>query len=191
MATSKKVTSSCISEYNLIQYVKDTYGNASLTSKKIIGGITPLLQSHYGGDMDCTLTSITTILNNGNAVEVYKKVEQIAKKYFYNSNRGTNPLVIKCILDKMTNKKSKRGYLKNIGYSWSSIKTLIKANKPIILSMNNDGRNYYKNHSVTIVGYAEYNGGKVKMLAVYDNWSRSTRYIDYNKLSVISSINYI
>lgn len=180
-----------ISESNVIEYIKQTYDKANLKSRKVIGGIAPLLQSNYGGDMDCTLTSITTILNDGDPNALYTRVEKVAKKYFYNENRGTNPLFIKCILDKLTGKKTSRGYLKNIGYNWSKIKKNIGAKKPMILSMNNDGRNYYKNHSVTIVGYAEYNDGNVKMLIVYDNWYRSESYIDFNKLSCISSINYI
>ena len=55
--------------------------------------------------------------------------------------------------------------------------------------MNNDGRNYYINHSVIIVGYMEYTSN-CKMLIVYDNWDESVSYIDFNKLSKISCINY-
>ena len=180
-----------LSDANLIQYIKDLYGKANLTRRKVIGGIKPLLQKNYGGEMDCTLTSITTILNNGNPEEVYKTVEKVAKKCFYNEKRGTSPLFVKSMLDKLTKKKSKRGYLKNVGYTWSEIKKVVDSNRPIILSMNNDGRNYYKNHSVTIIGYVEYNNGSVKMLAVYDNWYSSISYVDYNKLFTVSSINYL
>ena len=180
-----------ISESNVIEYIKQTYGKAGLKTRKVINSIDPLLQSNYGGDMDCTLTSITTILNDGDPAALYNKVESVAKKYLYRENRGTSFLFIKCIFDKVSGKKTSRGYLKNIGYNWSKIKKNIDAKNPMILSMSNDGRDYYKNHSVTIIGYSEYNEGNVKMLIVYDNWYRSISYIDYNKLSLISCINYL
>ena len=49
-----------------------------------------------------------------------------------------------------------------------------------------DGLEYYKNHSVLIVGYLQ--TVDKKMLVIYDNWFKSVSYIDYDKLSVISSI---
>ena len=151
-----------------------------------------MLQADYGEDYDCSITCITAMLSNGNPDETYKKVEEIAKKYFYNGKTiGTIPFFIKAILDEAANVNSKRGYGKNIGFTWSKIKSLIAMDKPIILSMLNDGRNYYRNHSVTIVGYNEYNNGKVRLLAVYDNWRKTISYIDYSKLCTISSINYI
>ena len=180
-----------LSGSNILDYLKDTYGAVNLTHKKTIGGLNPLLQANYGGDMDCTLTSITTILNTGDPAETYNQVEAVAKKYFYHPKIGTNFFCIKPILNALTGEKTHSGFLKNLGYSWNDITTTIQEKRPIILSMWNDGKNYYKKHSVLIVGYAEYNDGAIKMLMVYDNWYRSVSYIDFNKLSWISSINYI
>ena len=52
--------------------------------------------------------------------------------------------------------------------------------------MLNDGRKYYKNHTVTVIGYKKYK--KAKILIVADNWHKEVCYIDYNKLSFISSL---
>jgi hypothetical protein len=62
------------------------------------------------------------------------------------------------------------------------------------LNIHNDGRDYYKNHSVVVVGFVTYqiDGGKqIHMIAVYDNWTNSIGYVDYQKLSKISSVNYL
>ena len=60
--------------------------------------------------------------------------------------------------------------------------------------MYSDGRNYYSNHSVLIVGYREYplNNSKkaIRFLIVQDNWNKNVSFIDYDKLSIVSSINY-
>ena len=52
-----------------------------------------------------------------------------------------------------------------------------------------DGRGYYKDHSVTIIGAEEYEQGR--FLLVLDNWHETVSLIDYDKLWIISSINWI
>lgn len=176
---------------NLLKYVEDTYGPITFCAESRISGYTPLLQDNYGKDNDCTLTCITSILSEGQPQGTYEKVEAIALKYGYNGDgSGTNPFAIKTILDKASGTRSKRGYGKGIGYTWKKIKSLIAEDKPIILSLNNDGRDCYVNHSVVIAGVKEFDN-KYKFLRVYDNWYLTPGYIDYKKLSMISSINYL
>ena len=177
---------------NVNDYVKENCGSVEKREQVMITGFIPLLQKDYGKPYDCTLTCITAILSRGkNVEETYEKVEKVAEKHFYDGdNYGTIPIFIKSIIDEVAKVNSKRGYGKGIGYNWETIKTIIRTNKPIILSMQNDGRNYYKNHSVTIIGFREYNGGELKLLVIYDNWKKSVSYVDYDKLNVISSINY-
>jgi hypothetical protein len=76
-------------------------------------------------------------------------------------------------------------YGKGIGYDYDYIKKEIDEGNPIVLSMHSDGLDGYKNHSVTIVGYKDY--GNAKMIQIYDNWYSSHSYLDYDKLSTISS----
>ena len=70
------------------------------------------------------------------------------------------------------NLKTKSAYIKGVGFNLNSIKTILNNQKPIILTMHNDGRNYYKVHSVTIIGYDIYsinNKKTIPFLLVYDN----------------------
>jgi hypothetical protein len=103
----------------------------------MVTGFIPLLQKDYGKPYDCTLTCITAILSCGkNVEETYEKVEKVAEKHFYDGdNYGTIPIFIKSIIDEVAKVNSKRGYGKGIGYNWETIKTIIRTNKPIILSM--------------------------------------------------------
>ena len=167
--------------------------------QRTIGNIKPLLQNDYGEDNDCTITSITTIIHSWvshiDINFIYNQVEAIARKYGYNGINGTNPIVIKQVYQKslktfqipyVVNSR----YMKGIGFTWNFIKDRIDhSNNPILLNLWKDGRNYYYSHSVVIVGYA--NTYNKKFLVVYDNWIKDYSYIDYDKLSLISSIQVI
>lgn len=200
--TGKRLTSS-----NINNYLEELFPNSrkrAIKSKTL--DLIPLLQEDYGEANDCTITSITTCICNlldKAPEEVYSVVEHIAKKNGYNgTTNGTNPLKIKKIYDlslKSFGSKliTKSGYGKCIGYSYDKICNLIDAKTPIILSVNNDGRNYYRNHSITIIGYTRYrlqlaNGitRERRMLKVYDNWYKEYGFVDYEVLSTISSINH-
>lgn len=144
-----------------------------------------LLQKNYGDVNDCTLTSMACIFGE----EYYDKIEKTAIKYGHNTRNGTNPFTVKQIMTSLGfNGTAYSSYGKNIGYNYTKIKSLIDNNILIILNITNDGRNYYKNHSVTIIGYEEYVNHK--FLLVYDNWCENVCYIDYDKLCVVSSINW-
>ena len=197
--SKKKLTSSNIQSYMAEMYPKLT---VKTEKSKIISSIPALLQKDYGEDNDCTLTSLTAIMmfltKQTKANNIYPVVEKIAKQYGYTGSTGTNPLFIKKIFDNVlkslsVKKISRAKYLKCGGYNFALIKQLINARTPIILSMSTDGRDYYENHSVLIVGYKEYvlSDNKIKrFLIVQDNWNKDKSFIDYDKLSVISSINY-
>ena len=83
---------------------------------------------------------------------------------------------------------AKSAYGKGIGCTLKKLETILKTT-PIVLNLWNDGRNYYKNHSVVIVGVDVYEHGV--FLRVYDGWHLKTSLIDYKKLSIIMSINWI
>ena len=196
--------SSRLTENNLNKYLVENYGGPMLREKKvIIEGIQPLLQKNYGEAYDCTLTSITTIISwldpTLDIQTIYDKVESIAKKYLYNGSKtGTMPIFIQPIFNQSLeyfniNKTTKFRYFKKIFFDFEFIQKQIDNNNPLILSLLTDGRDYYKNHSITIIGYSRIqteNRNLAKMLLVYDNWSKEISYIDYNKLSIISGINF-
>lgn len=189
---------------NVEEYLKKKFNTEDVQqiSSKVLP-ITPLLQNDYGEAGDCTLTSITTCINYYRAgqsaiQEIYDYVEKVAKKWGYNGNIGTFPLFIQYIYNKVlkkfpcVKKKTAQRYFKNVGFNFNTIKNTINKSTPIVLSINNDGRNYYKNHSITIIGYKVFKVNKqtVNMLVVYDNWYANEAYVDFDALPVIASINY-
>ena len=188
-----------LTDHNFGQYCVLPF---SVKSEKEIENILGLLQRNYGQEQDCTLTSLTALLlhytkKNG-VQDIYHEVERIATKLGYKGNIGTNPLVIRCLMQSLLKryqikKTCYSGYLKSIGFTINSLKKLLDKDIPIILNLSDDGRKYYKNHSVLVIGYKEIvlsNKKTMFFLKVKDNWNKETSYIDYAKLSIISSINY-
>lgn len=149
-----------------------------------------LLQKNYGEDYDCTLTSLAAMFGE----EHYALIESIAKKHGYDGKKkGTNPLTVKAIMQDVLYSIGKKGkcysrYGKGVAFNWYTIGILLERGHHVVLNIYKDGRGYYKNHSVLIVGIAFL--GKHKLLAVYDNWNDGISYVDYDKLGVISSINW-
>nr|DAL48832.1 MAG TPA_asm: cysteine protease [Caudoviricetes sp.] len=150
-----------------------------------------LLQKNYGKRLDCTLTSLACIFGE----QYYSDIEKIAEKYGYNGDKwGTNPLAVKSITKEFTRRwdipgRAKSAYGKGVGWTWAFIKAIVSRDIPLVLNLWKDGRGYYKDHSVTIIGAEEYE--KARFLLVLDNWRETVSLIDYEKLCIISSINYI
>ena len=162
------------------KFIKQFYGANTielLDYKKL--SVQPFLQNDYGEANDCTLVSITSILHYLNKEpfeKIYPKVENIAKKYFYNGKTcGTIPIFIKQIFQTAAGRKVKNIYLKSIGFTFNQIIEQIDNSNPVILNMMDDGIGKYENHSVVVVGYAVYrmNSDKIiPVLLINDNWSK-------------------
>lgn len=152
--------------------------------------MTGLLQKNYGKAQDCTLTCMACIFGE----EHYSEIERIALKYGYDGDkRGTNPFMIRSIMRDVTRRlglqgRCKSAYGKGVGWTWAKIKGLVSAGVPVILNMWDDGRKYYHDHSVTVIGVEEYE--KAKFLLVLDNWHETISLIDYGKLCIVSSLNW-
>lgn len=180
-----------LNKNNIINYILEKYDDfdEAVSVLKNTLEIEPFLQRRYGefGDGDCFLTSVMTCIryyskNKLSDEEIYPVVRKIAKDHFFSSKVGTNPIMMKSIFDKSLAQfnfktKTSSGYLKNIGFNLATIKNNIRKQKPVIFSMFNDGRNYYKSHSITVVGFETFKllNNKTKktklinMLVVYDN----------------------
>lgn len=170
--------------------LRQEYPNLGIVKEcKNLGG-RALLQEDYGEDYDCTLTCLAFLFGSEN----YTLIERIAKRYGYSGTvSGTNPLTVKSVMKKVMQELQIKGtpksaYIKNVGFKWNTLKELLNSNHYVILNLSTDGRDYYKNHSVTIIGYGEYKGAN--LLLVYDNWHTTVSYIDYDKMCSICSINY-
>ena len=164
------------------------YGPGELTEYTLAGKC--LLQKNFGEDYDCTLTSLAAIFGE----EHYELIESFAKDYGYDGKkRGTSPLVVASIMQRVMEELGIEGtarsrYGKGVGFSWTFIGKLLSRGHHVVLNLYRDGRGYYKNHSVLVVGIAKY--GPHRLLAVYDNWNSGVSYVDYDKLCMIASINW-
>lgn len=194
-----------INKNNLSEYLRSKYGEgykANLEgSNRLINYVTPLLQEDYGLAGDCTITSMTCILEylyHRPIQEIYDIVEAIDKKYGYNGSFGTIPLLINRIFKQaekqlgVNSVKWSSGYIKGLGFSFGTIVQQINLQHPLILSISNDGRGYYKSHSVTVVGYMVFrvNGKLQRFLRLQDNWNKEQTYLDFECLNRLCSINY-
>lgn len=194
--------------HNIENYLLEKFPGAKEVksiSKKVIE-MDAFCQRNLGeaSDGDCTLTSLTTIIYYHCKKEIdhraiYSVVRNWAEKHFFNGKSGTFPLFIKRIFDKSLKSlnikalNTKAAMVKGIGFNLNTIKKTIDNKKPIAFSIFNDGRDYYSNHTITIVGYEIFkldNNKKVTMLLVYDNWTTSLSYVDYDLVCTISSVNY-
>lgn len=177
--------------------------------------IQPHLQSQVGGerDGDCTITSISTVfeflMNRKVPFEsIYSTVLQCENpKWIYNGNLyGTLVWMIKPFMQSILDHYRKlnlvtdrsgveQRMLKDVGYNSQMIMDEIKNDNPVILNIGgHPKKDYYHYHSITIVGYRMYynkKGGVKILLKVYDNWSESNRFVDYDALPRLSTINFM
>lgn len=150
-----------------------------------------LLQKNYGKAQDCTLTCLACIYGE----QWYGTIERIASKYGYNGDKkGTNPLTVKAITRELLKTlhepgKPKSAYGKIVGWNWLTARRLVERGIPAVLNLWDDGRGYYHDHSVVLVGVEEYQ--RAKFLLVLDNWNEAISLIDYGKLCAVSSLNWV
>ena len=205
-----RLTDKNIQNYILSSHLN--YGDITLKSVNQLA-IQPFLQEDFRLNQgSCSIASIATCIyyhcpQSYDINVIYAAVEAIASRYFYKpSGYGVPPIFIRIIYEKaldyfqLPHKEIKSKYINHIGFNYKTIKEQINQKNPVILSLFNDSRNYYKSHTVTVIGYAEFNlldnftqtilyQKKIKhMLLVYDNWTKEVSYIDPDIISPISSI---
>lgn len=196
----KRLHTANIRDY-LIQNYNFGHKLTEVARKQIFAPI--FLQDNYGEDSDCTLTSILTLAKYYNKEldehEVYNYAEKIAKKYLYSgATYGTIPFSHRAIAQKVFKHFNiphnfQVKYLKNVGFDIWDIFKQLDAGHPVILSLQNDGRDYYRGHTITVVGYIEFcdeYGHLIYLLMVYDNWFSTFALFDYETMSSLSCIVY-
>lgn len=204
-----------ISRINFVhRYIQEELGySENYIQRYIIQEIIPHDQDVIGDDLDCTLSSIATLIEYLVGVDyedIYSYIIDIGIKPKWISNPkkyGTIPFFIKNIMNNVlrfckekelieNEGKTKQLYIKGLGYNISTIINQIDKNNPVILNLSgNSEKDYYSNHTILIVGYQIFRnkrGKRVTLLKIYDNWeTKYSTYLDYNAIPFISSINYI
>lgn len=152
-------------------------------------------QDNYGEDNDCTLTSLTAVIDfylahTKQVPEIYTTVENTARKYGYTGIKGTDPWFIRRLFNELlrkfyfTNNKTSVRYFKNMGFTYETICDQIDKCNPVIMNVWNAGK--YHNHTITVIGYDRTN----KTLTVADNWGVRPQVLRWSDIGFICSINY-
>ncbi|MFD1956653.1 hypothetical protein ACFSL6_21330 [Paenibacillus thailandensis] len=112
------------------------------------------------------------------ASSIYADVLVEAKNHGYTTSSGTPPTNIDNIIEDSFSGWGYGGNATN-EYVWgfSTFVNEIDNERPLLYNL---GTCYYKNHTVSVFGYKEYD--VAKFLMVKDNWSTSTRYIHYQQM---------
>ena len=206
-----------LTDKNIGNYILSNHLNAANLRLKNVKElkVKPFLQRNFVELVnDCTFTSIVTCVHyfyptTATPQEIYDVALSTYRRVFpqYQKISGTVPFAIRTVYNevfkyfKLPFYTVKSKYGNKVGFSYHTIKTQIDNGIPVILSFYDDNRKFYKNHSITVIGYAEFemdNTDRVSsrfspilsknMLIVYDNWSTEIRYVDLDLISPISSI---
>ena len=185
---------------NCVTYLKDRYeGTIKRTAYKSLTMANFKQSSLESGAANCSLTAITRILYyyrskgytkiDKSYSNIYKKVKSVATKHGYTKKGGTKFYKINNIVDDVLREYGYKECKCSSVYAWtfnSEVKKEIDSNRPVIMNI---ARGYYGDHSVTVCGYGIYTSTKKvlginrtkthNMVQVYDGWTTSKRYIDY------------
>ena len=183
--------------YDYYAYLTDRYGTGwSLLYSGNVTSIYPNLMTDYDppGTNNCVLTALTTIFEHwryqgytnipSSTYTIYNDVKTIAtNNYGYTSTGGVAWSHIGYLaldLWDYYNYPAGSAYDDAV-VTWGKITNEVNYNRPPILSLTGG---YYNNHSITVVGYKEYQrywyDDNVEFINVYDGWDRATRYIDWD-----------
>lgn len=178
---------------------------ATIQSSKQMSRFEAFKQSDWGKAGDCTITSIASIFYNylGKSKpfgEIYNIVESKGYEWGY-GDFGTHIYSMRTIMNKVAKElglpqRTTVKYGKGVLWNFETIKKNLAGGKYTMLSFKDDGRDYYGAHSVTVVGYAQYNvkleTGETKVekfIAIKDNWSKDTRWLDYEMIDFVSAVH--
>lgn len=181
-------------------YMKDRYGSYSYEGGSSLSGFTGLDMDDYGGSNDCSLVSITAVAKYyrstypnipSSTSDIYDDVLAVGKEHGYTTSGGTNPTVIDNIIE---DSFKKWGYTVSASntyvWSFSTFTNQIDSpnSNPVLFNI---ATGYYADHTITVIGYVEYD--VADFLMVKDNWSTSTRYVHWqqmwNEIGSVTTVN--
>lgn len=178
-------------------YVNDRYGTGwSYNSGNFLSATAHLMSEFESNANNCTLTAITTCFEYQRSIgqsgipsstsTLYTDVQTIAKNYGYTASAGTDPTYADDIVTDLWHKYNHSTGRGNNDYvcTWSTVTSEIDQNRPFL---TNIAFGYYANHTITVTGYCVYTrnwyDNNKEFLRVFDGWTTSTRYIDWDVLS--------
>ncbi len=187
--------------YDTSAYVNDKYKNGWVSSNW--GTLEPNVPKFLMKDLEtdannCVLTAITRVFayyrdNYGkdsipDDATLYSDIKAIAEGYGYSNETGTFPTKINNIINDTFKKYGYEGEGKSI-YVWdfNTVKTEIDAGRPLLFNI---AFGYYGDHTVSVVGYSEFTRSNgwfretKRFIKVYDGWTQSNRYIDYDLINI-------
>lgn len=195
---------------NPLTWLSSKYSSTATWTNDGYGTLEPGITAFKQNDLEpgannCSVTAIATVVYyykhikgyeniDSSITDIYATVREKAVARGYTASGGTDYWDIDNIL---TDTFAEYGYdMKgNNDYVnlWNTIKKEITTNcSPVILSMTGG---YYNNHTVTIVGWTQFksseDGKTVGFLKVYDGWTTSNRYMDYEKITAIKNITKV
>ena len=91
------------------------------------------------------------------------------------------------------NRKPLSKHFKSLGFNENTIINELKQNRPVMISIQKDGRDYYNQHTITIIGYMIFEDAENKkrfLFKVYDNWYSKITFLDYTILGIDCAICY-
>lgn len=196
--------------YDPLTWLSSKYSSTATWTNDGYGTLEPGITAFKQNDLEagannCSITAIATVVYyykhikgygdiDSSITDIYATVRDKAVARGYTASGGTDYWDIDNIL---TDTFAEYGYDMegNNDYVnlWNTIKTEITTNwSPIILSMTGG---YYDNHTVTIVGWTQFKSSEddetVRFLKVYDGWTTSNRYMDYEKITAIKNITKV
>ncbi|MCR4909463.1 MAG: hypothetical protein K5985_11590 [Lachnospiraceae bacterium] len=179
---------------DLDRYMKEHYGNEALCidpGKSLDVNSETMLTISGRSTKNCSLVAITRLLFyykekqgltgiKGDIFEIYREVEEIGKRYGYRDKRGTNPVKIDNITKEAFRRYGYKAKCRGV-YSWefeTEVKQEIDESRPVIMNL---ARGYYKDHTISVVGYSVWQAGnkKLPVIKVVDGWNGGYYYIDY------------
>ena len=172
---------------DLNEYIEKNYPKAIFMESSEIEIPNFLQRDFQDGEKNCTLASLTRIINyyfkDLDKFKIYGEIFEIARRNGYFKEIGTLPFFISRIANTYFKKNKMKIKARGIylGNFYSHVKEEIDKFHPVLMNL---ATGYYKNHSLVIFGYSlyDYRGMKIKILHVYDGWNKSPSYIDYSDL---------
>lgn len=178
---------------NLLSYLQEQHPEkAVVCSKEKLLKVNAYTQDKFGEDNDCALCAVMTICkyyaSSVSAEEIYSIVEKNAKALGYRSKWGTFIGVQRLLLQRSLNDLGIPQDARKLicCHDHDKIKNIIDTGHPVLLSFLSDGRNYYGSHSVTVVGYKDFdiNGATKTVYKIYDNWTKNVSYLDLDNFFI-------